>query len=245
MDTTIKTIGERIKFIRKKMGITQTDVKNAIGIGQSTLSSIENDCNSPSCETALALSDFFGVSLEWLVAGRQPKREDNHNFSSEEIHLIEVYRNLSNINQIKIMERMETMIDVIKKDDEIYKAVPLIGYSAAGIPIEVLEDTDYQLLQTTKIKADFALTIKGASMEPMIEDGSIIFVRQTSHLENGEIGVFQINKTGFSTDEEVTCKIFNRLAPDHIELLSVNPKFLPIDIDPTLQSFKIVGKVIL
>lgn len=243
----MQTIGERIKFIRKEKNITQKDIKATIGIGQSTLSDIENGKNAPSYDTILSLSKFFDVSPEWLLTGKEAAQHKSvdYTFTPEELRLIELYRQLSPINRTKITERIETMIDFINETEVLYKAVPLIGYSAAGTPIEALSTESLQLLQTTKTKADFALTIKGHSMEPMINNNSIIFVHQTLQLENGEIGVFQINDTSFSTDEEVTCKIFKRLAPNHIQLLSINPDFAPIDINPAEQNFRILGKVIL
>lgn len=243
----MQTIGERIKFIRKEKHITQKDVKATIGIGQSTLSDIENGKNTPSYDTILSLSKFFEVSPEWLLTGKEAVQHKSvdYSFTPEELHLIELYRQLSPINKTKITERVETMIDFINETEVIYKAVPLVGHSAAGTPIETLEQADYEEIETDKIKSDFALTIKGQSMEPMINDGSIIFVHQTAQLENGEIGVFQINDTSFSTDEEVTCKIYKYLAPNHIQLLSINPDFAPIDINPAEQDFRILGKVIL
>lgn len=242
----MQNIGDRIRSIRKERHITQKDITNAIGIGQSTLSDIENGRNSPSYETIVALSNFFKVSPEWLLTGKENEHKPvDYNFSKDERHLLDLYRQLSPVNKTKILERMETMLDVVREKEVIYKTVPLIGSSAAGTPIQALDLNEHQLLQTTKLKADFALSIKGHSMEPMIRDNSVIFVHQTPQLENGEIGIFQINDSSFSTDEEVTCKIYKYIAPDHIQLLSVNPEYPAIDIHPSKQTFKILGKVIL
>lgn len=241
-----ETLGTRIKSERKKNGITQSYIKEHLGIGQSTLSSIENDKYIPSSDTILALSKLFNVSVNWLLTGEKSEHKPvDYNFSKEERRLLELFKQLSPVNRTKILERMETMLDVVREKEVLYKAVPLVGASAAGTPIQALDLNEHQLLQTTKLKADFALTINGQSMEPMIRDNSVIFVHQTPQLENGEIGVFQINNTSFSTDEEVTCKIYKYIAPDHVQLLSVNPEYPVIDINPTKQAFKILGKVIL
>lgn len=242
----MQNIGDRIRSIRKERHITQKEITTAVGIGQSTLSDIENGRNSPSYETIVALSNFFKVSPEWLLTGKENEHKPvDYNFSKEERRLLELFKQLSPVNRTKIMERMETMLDVVREKEVLYKAVPLVGASAAGKPIQALDLSEHQLLQTTKLKADFALTIKGQSMEPMIRDNSVIFVHQTPQLENGEIGVFQINDSSFSTDEEVTCKLYKYIAPDHIQLLSVNPEYPVIDVNPTKQAFKILGKVIL
>lgn len=235
-----ETLGERIYQLRTKHKLTQQQLMSILDFDN--LSKYEKNQREPKYSVLLAIAQYFNVSIDWLLTG---KEKHSLNYTDKELKCLELYKKLSPINQEKELTRMETLIEVLEEDTSIYKEVPLVGCSAAGTPIEALENSDYPLLQTTKIKADFALTIQGESMEPMITDGSIIFVHQTPHLENGEIGVFQINKTSFSTDEEVTCKIYNRLAPDHIELLSINPNFLPLDIDPTQHSFKILGKVIL
>lgn len=236
------TLGQRVKMMRKKLGITQNDVKNHLNIGQSTLSSIENDKFMPSSETLLELSKLFNVSPSWLLTG---KNDEKRKYSPKESSCLELFNQLSPLNQERILERMETIIDVLQKGDEIYKAIPLINSNAVAASTEALESNHAQLLQTPKIKADFALTVEDESMEPVIANGSIIFIHQTNYLENGEIGIFQIKEADLSTNEKIICKIYSRLAPEHIELLSINPKFPPIYINPTQQSFKIVGKVIL
>lgn len=236
-------IGDRIKYIRKKNNITQKEVTDAIGLGRSTLSDIENSKNAPSYETILALSDFFKVSIEWLLTGQDSNNGTDHILSPDEQHLISLYKKLSTTNKARIIERIETMLEIVENEEILYKTIPLVGRCAAGIPIEALPD--YETVETTKLSADFALTIEGQSMEPTIEDGSIVFVRQTSQLEDGEIGIFQINTTSFSTDEEVTCKIYKRISQNRLQLISINPGYEPIDIDLTKHRCQILGKVIL
>lgn len=236
-------IGERIKYIRKKNNITQKEVTDAIGLGRSTLSDIENSKNAPSYETILALSNFFKVSIEWLLTGQDSNNGIDHVLSPDEQHLISLYKKLSTTNKARIIERIETMLEIVENEEILYKTIPLVGRCAAGIPIEALPD--YETVETTKLSADFALTIEGQSMEPTIEDGSIVFVRQTSQLEDGEIGIFQINTTSFSTDEEVTCKIYKRISQNCLQLISINPDYEPIDIDLTKHQCQILGKVIL
>ena len=237
--------GERLSQAIEKSGLKKKDIDSKLQLNKNALT-IYKKGRIPDTEKLLALSQLLNVSMEWLLTGKEVKPTPvSYDFSPEETILIDLYKQLSPNNRSKIIERMETLLEVIHEDTVPYKIVPLLGFSAAGTPIEALELTNYEEIETDKIKADFALTIKGHSMEPMINDGSVIFVHQTSHLENGEIGVFQINDTSFSTDEEVTCKIFKRLAPNHIQLLSINPGFSPIDINPAEQNFRILGKVIL
>ncbi len=237
----MSTLGTRIFQLRTSKNLTQQQLMSRLNFDN--LSKYEKDQREPKYSVLLAIADFFNVTVDWLLTGKS--NPVDYTYSPNELRCLELYKQLSHSNQEKELARMETLIEVLKEDTVLYKSVPHIGYSAAGIPIAALELADYNEIETDKIKADFALTIKGQSMEPMINDDSIIFVHQTAQLENGEIGVFQINDTSFSTDEEVTCKIYKYLAPNHIQLLSINPDFAPIDINPAEQDFRILGKVIL
>ena len=55
------------------------------------------------------------------------------------------------------------------------------------------EDVSWTDYSTNNLNADFAIKIVGKSMEPLINDGSIVLVQQTETLENGDIGIFNIN----------------------------------------------------
>jgi len=241
----MNTFAERLTYAIEQSGLKKKEIDAKLNLNKNALTNYKKGI-IPDTDKLLALSSLLNVSMDWLLTGKEPERKTvSYDFTRDERIMLELYRQLSPINKGKIVERMETMLDVVREKEVIYKAVPLVGASAAGTPIQALDLNEHQLLQTTKLKADFALTIKGQSMEPMIRDNSVIFVHQTPQLENGEIGVFQINNTSFSTDEEVTCKIYKYITPEHIQLLSVNPEYPVIDINPTKQSFKILGKVIL
>ena len=83
--------------------------------------------------------------------------------------------------------------------------------------------------------ADFAVTISGDSMEPLFRDRDIVFVHRQETLENGEIGIF-------SLDNKAYIKKFNNVG-FAVFLMSLNPRYLPIPVDPNRDSFRIFGKV--
>lgn len=61
-------VGERIKEVRKKLGLTQKEFAEAIGISQSRLSEIEKGETTKE-SVLIAISQKFKVSLEWLKHG--------------------------------------------------------------------------------------------------------------------------------------------------------------------------------
>ena len=58
--------------------------------------------------------------------------------------------------------------------------------------------TDYELDSPFR-DADYAVRISGNSMEPTIQDQSIVFVKATTELKDGDIGIFVVNN-------DVMCK---------------------------------------
>ncbi|RNB87656.1 XRE family transcriptional regulator [Brevibacillus fluminis] len=62
-------IGKRIKHIRKINNMIQTEFAGLIGIGQGTLSEIEQGKLKPSIDTLYELSKHFQIDLNWLVMG--------------------------------------------------------------------------------------------------------------------------------------------------------------------------------
>lgn len=63
----MKSLGEKIKSIRKLNMLNQTDFSSTIGVSQGTLSELEKDKYKPSLETIIALKLNFDVDLDWLL----------------------------------------------------------------------------------------------------------------------------------------------------------------------------------
>lgn len=57
----------RIRELREKAGLRQIDVANATGIDQKTLSNYETEKTNPDSYALIRLSDFFNVSIDYLV----------------------------------------------------------------------------------------------------------------------------------------------------------------------------------
>jgi transcriptional regulator with XRE-family HTH domain len=74
-----KTFGERVRFARKEAKLTQVQLAAKAGIGQSALSSIENDdtrwTRGPNL---LRLASALDVDAEWLESG-SGKMRHTHN----------------------------------------------------------------------------------------------------------------------------------------------------------------------
>lgn len=63
----INAIGENIRRVRKKSGLTQAQFGEVIGKSQSTVYSYENGSVIPSFEVLAEISHYFGVSVGHLM----------------------------------------------------------------------------------------------------------------------------------------------------------------------------------
>ena len=101
-----------------------------------------------------------------------------------------------------------------------------------------LDDSGYEMIKApayVPVSADFALKVSGDSMEPMLQDGQIIWVKEQEALNSGEIGVF-------TYEGDVYCK---ELVIDSGKsyLRSLNPLFEDIEIFEDF-GFRTIGKVV-
>lgn len=62
-----KRLGERIKKIRKKLGMSQLEFSKAIGATKSAVSNWENGYNAPNNERLKAIAEMGGVSVEDML----------------------------------------------------------------------------------------------------------------------------------------------------------------------------------
>ena len=115
--------------------------------------------------------------------------------------------------------------------------VQILGQTAAGQPLEYSDTIteDINNLSDVPANADFALTVKGDSMEPEIKNGSIIYIHSQEDVENGTISIVEI-------DGAVTCKKVYK-EDNQLKLVSLNEKYEPMLIDK--GNVRILGKVIL
>lgn len=63
----------RIRQLREDMDLRQSDVAEATGIDQRTLSNYETGKTNPDSYAIIQLADFFGVSSDYLI-GRTDER---------------------------------------------------------------------------------------------------------------------------------------------------------------------------
>jgi transcriptional regulator with XRE-family HTH domain len=74
----VMKIGDRMKRLREEKGLIQQDVCNALDIEQSTLANYENNRRIPKTDILIAIANFYGVSLDYLVGRTNIKTDIPH-----------------------------------------------------------------------------------------------------------------------------------------------------------------------
>ena len=250
------SIVERIKETISQKGLSMRELEKELGFGRAAI--YKWDKNSPSVDKIIAVSNFLHVPLSWLATGDSENTSDNM-IDTATLNFINKYRKLSDLDKTKIDYFMElSLLDVPSKGisynieetisnvsvvheaattyEAQAKKIAVLGYVAAGEPIEGISIPLGYI--STPVSADYALIAKGHSMEPVIQDGEYIFVRNCDSLNIGDIGIFYI-------DGDVTCKQYSQDTSTVI-LKSLNPAFKPFKYSSNEQhDFKIQGKGIL
>lgn len=120
------------------------------------------------------------------------------------------------------------------------KRVPMLGYAAAGQPLEdVNQDTPYYDVDN-RYKVDFCITVSGDSMvNAGINDGDVVFIKKQPEVEVGQIGCFEIDR------EKVCLKRFYKTESGAM-LVSENPKYPPMYFNAeNCQDFRCLGLAVL
>ena len=74
----LKTVGTRISTLREQKGVTQEEFGLALGIPRSAIAKYENGLQDFKSETIVAMSDYFGVSADYLLRGASSQALDIH-----------------------------------------------------------------------------------------------------------------------------------------------------------------------
>ena len=198
------TIDSRIRELRKKRNLKQSDLANALCISTSAIGLYEQGRREPDIETIIKIANFFNVSTEYLL-GLDNKSE-----------LTDAEGVLLSVTDYFNQESPSPKNKGVK--------IPVYGKVAAGIPINAITDIeDYEEI-TEEMAATgehVALEIRGDSMEPRMMAGDVVIVRIQDTIETGEIAIVMVN------GDEATCKKIKK-TPEGIMLISNNPAYEPM-----------------
>lgn len=222
------SFGQRLRDRRKELGISQGELAKALGVSVSAVSNYETGLNAMREDVLLRLFQVLKVEPNYLYQDDFVSRELT--LSVDEEQLVRQYRALrvparqalsAVANSLAAcQEELETEVP-----EQEPRQIPLYcSPAAAGYAAPVFgEDFDYvDVTGQVPQGAEFAVRIQGDSMEPYIQDGSVVYVNRDP-LVNGDVGIFCV-------DGEMLCKQYLRDRLGIVYLFSLNRRRADADV---------------
>ena len=110
----MKTVGERIIFLREEREISQKELAKKIGITAASLSRYENNIYDPKGSIIYSIAKCLNTSADFLL-GLTPNYNlipNKQLITPEEYLFLQKYRKLSNDNKARVDERITTLLDL-------------------------------------------------------------------------------------------------------------------------------------
>ena len=184
------------------------------------------------------LANFLKVAPSTISMYESGQREPN-------FEVLESLADFFNVDLNYLLGKSDKTTKLMIEDSQPPQGlkIPVLGSVAAGIPISAVEDIlDYEEVpQSWESQGEFfALKIKGDSMEPRMESGDVVIVKQQSDANSGDTVIVLVN------GDDATCKKLQK-TDNGIMLVSTNPKYPPMFYSNEEISTKpvvILGKVV-
>lgn len=223
----------KVKELLKKNGMTKAELAKDAGIAYTTLDSmLKRETDTERLAVAFRIAKALGTSVEELVF----EDGDKKGVSPEEERILKLFSLLDTRGKDTILSLLEKEAD---NSRGAVRRLPLYeAPAAAGEPLPVLTEESGLIegsAEEIPAEASFAIRISGDSMEPLLSDGDLVFVKKTGEIRHGQIGIFLLNG-------ESLCKRLGEVEGTRA-LISINPAYPPILILET-DDLRLVGRVI-
>ncbi len=218
----------------KESGMTKAALAKESGIPYTTLDSmLKRDSDTERLATVFRIARALGTSVEDLVFdGAEPAAA----MTPEEKRILELYALLDERGRDTVLSLLEREAGHSRGKRRPFPVYESPAAAGRGEPV-FSEETGFLEAREGEIPrgADFGVRITGDSMEPLLNDGDVAYVKRTAEIQNGQIGVFLLNGESF-------CKKY-RAENGEVFLVSLNPAYEPIHVLDS-DEFRLVGRVI-
>lgn len=123
------TLGKRIAYLRNSKKLTQRKLMDILKF--ENLGKYETGDRKPNCDILMSIADYFNVTTDWLLYGKEKvnvnssvkeDKEDYLHVTNDEMMILNLYRQLNERDKIKIEGILELKISEYKD----LKSIPLI-----------------------------------------------------------------------------------------------------------------------
>ncbi len=197
----MKTIGERIRLIRKQLNLTQDQLSQRLGIGKAALSMIETGRAGLSQRNKNILVQDLNINPDWLESG------DGKMFNAEPdltsfLHRTDKSLPLQSVPLYSI-EGTAGLVPIFANQKEI---VPINFIHIPNLP-----------------KCDGAIYVVGDSMYPLLKSGDIILYKQLSDVRDVFWGDMYLLSIDIDGEEYITVKYVQKSEHEgYVKLVSQN-----------------------
>ena len=203
--------GQRVKTVRKELGLTQDLFAKALGVGKSALSMIETGKSSLSERNKNILVQEFNINPDWLDTGKGEMFNADPMLSASFGRGSEMAMPLQSVPLYSV--------------EATAGLVPLFEQQEAHSPINYIHIPNLP-------KCDGAVYVVGDSMYPLLKSGDIVLYKQLHDLDDifwGDMYLLSIDVDG---DEYITVKYVQRSEKEgYIRLVSQNQHHADKDIE--------------
>ena len=195
-------MNDRIKLIRKALGMTQEQLAQHLGIGKAALSMIETGRAGVSARNRNVLVQELNVNPEWLDGGK------GQMFNAEPD--LTAYRHRTD-NSLPLQSVPLYSIEGTAG------LVPLFTDSARMKPLNYIHIPNLP-------KCDGAIYVAGDSMYPLLKSGDIVLYKQLGSIDDIFWGDMYLLSLDLDGEEYITVKYIQKAErDDYVKLVSQNP----------------------
>ena len=200
----------RVKLIRKALGLTQEQLAQRLGVGKTALSMIETGRAALSSRNKNILVQELNVNPEWIDEGRGKM------FNAEP--------NLTNA----FRQRSDNSLPL--------QSVPLYSIEGTAGLVPLFTEADnispVNYIHIPNLpKCDGAIYVVGDSMYPLLKSGDIVLYKQLNDLNDIFWGDMYLLSIDIDGEEYITVKYVQKSANDgFVKLVSQNPHHADKDV---------------
>ena len=207
----MEQLGDRVRKLREGRNMTQTELSEILGMKTyTTVSKWEKNENFPKGKDLKKLAEIFNVTSDYLL-GLTDDKLKKITTQNEKTEIISIYDQLEEPRQEKVLsyakdqleeQESSNIISIFDKpqDNEDYITDYVEGLVAAGHGTFQEDNLHMEVkLRSEDVPEEYDTIAKvaGDSMEPLIEDNDLLFIKVTSQIDINSIGIFQINGKNF------------------------------------------------
>ena len=106
----------RLYELRENANLKQTELAQKVALKSSAISKYERGLTQPSIDTLIKFTEIFNVTTDYLLGlSSIPNPYTTEKLTPKEADMVLRFRHLAKENQIRIDERINTMLDNQKK----------------------------------------------------------------------------------------------------------------------------------